>query len=186
MSDAPVPRWFEPMKAVLTDEPFSDAGWIFERKLDGVRCLAIRDGDELRLLSRTRRELNRGYPELVDALAGDSCERFAADGEIVAFERGVTSFSRLQGRLLHAGKVGTGFDHATLGRVGARLRELETDSCAFAGVAPVPRGTHWVRPRLVAQIGFSEWTRDGRLRHPRYLGLRDDKRARDVVREVPT
>ena len=78
MSDAPVPRWFEPMKAVLTDEPFSDAGWIFERKLDGVRCLTIRDGGELRLLSR---------------------ERFAADGEIVAFERGVTSFSRLQGRM---------------------------------------------------------------------------------------
>ena len=90
------------------------------------------------------------------------------------------------GRLLYAGKVGTGFDHAALERVGARLRELETDSCPFARVAPVPRGTRWVRPDLVAQIGFTEWTRDGRLRHPRYLGLRDDKRAPDVVREVPT
>ena len=320
MSDAPVPRWFEPMKAVLTDEPFSDAGWIFERKLDGVRCLAIRDGGELRLLSRTRRDLNRGYPELVDALATDSCGRFAADGEIVAFDRGVTSFSRLQGRmglsdpeaarrsgiavflylfdlvhldgediaglplrarktrlrhalsfrgpvrytphrneqgeqmyaeacrrglegiiakradspyrgarsrdwlklkcsheqelviggytaprgsrtefgallagyyeengnLSYAGKVGTGFDRPTLERLGARLRELETDSCPFARVAPVPRGTRWVRPDLVAQIGFTEWTRDGRLRHPRYLGLRDDKPARDVVRELPS
>ena len=51
---------------------------------------------------------------------------------------------------------------------------------------PIPPGTHWVRPELVAQIGFAEWTRDGRLRHPRYLGLRDDKPAREVVRELPS
>ena len=44
-------------------------------------------------------------------------------------------------------------------------------------------GAHWLRPELVAQIGFSEWTRDGKLRHPRYLGLRDDKPPQDVVRE---
>ena len=48
------------------------------------------------------------------------------------------------------------------------------------------KGATWVQPRLVAQIGFSEWTRDGRLRHPRYLGLRDDKPAREVVRERPS
>ncbi|HEY4421184.1 MAG TPA: ATP-dependent DNA ligase, partial [Pseudonocardia sp.] len=47
------------------------------------------------------------------------------------------------------------------------------------------RGTHWLSPELVAQIGFTEWTRDGRLRHSRYLGLRDDKAAADVVREEP-
>jgi bifunctional non-homologous end joining protein LigD len=45
------------------------------------------------------------------------------------------------------------------------------------------KGAHWLRPELVAQIGFSEWTRDGKLRHPRYLGLREDKAAHDVVRE---
>ena len=50
---------------------------------------------------------------------------------------------------------------------------------------PIPRGTHWVEPELVGQIAFTEWTRDGRLRHPRFLGLRDDKPARDVVRERP-
>ncbi|GFE13356.1 hypothetical protein Sgleb_14030 [Streptomyces glebosus] len=53
-------------------------------------------------------------------------------------------------------------------------------------VRPVPeRGAHWVRPGLVAQIGFTEWTRDGMLRPPRFLGLRDDKRPEDVVRERP-
>ena len=78
----------------------------------------------------------------------------------------------------YAGKVGTGFDVATLSELGgapaqARAR-LEPP---FADVHPIPRGTHWVEPELVAQIGFTEWTRDGRLRHPRYLGLRDDKPA---------
>jgi bifunctional non-homologous end joining protein LigD len=86
--------------------------------------------------------------------------------------------------LRYAGKVGTGFGRSTLAELGARLRELETEEKPFADVHPVPRGTHWVKPELVAQIAFAEWTRDGRLRHPRYLGLRDDKPAREVVREV--
>ena len=55
------------MKAVLTDEPFSDPNWIFERKLDGIRCLAHRDGDGVRLLSRTDRLMNSEYPGVVDA-----------------------------------------------------------------------------------------------------------------------
>ena len=50
---------------------------------------------------------------------------------------------------------------------------------------PPSRGAHWVRPELVAQIGFTEWTDDGLLRHPRFQGLRDDRKAADVVREVP-
>jgi DNA ligase D-like protein (predicted ligase) len=298
------------MKAVLSDEPFSDPGWIFERKLDGIRCLAIRDGGAVTLLSRTKHSLDERYPEIAEALARDRCERFALDGEVVAFDKGVTSFSRLQqrgqarvavflyvfdavhldgedisdlplrerkarlrnalafkgpvrfsrhrnesgeemyseacrkglegimakradspyrhgrsrdwlklkcsheqelviggftapqgsrsdfgallvgynedGSLSYAGKVGTGFDRRTLATLGAMLRDLETDSPPFADVHPVPRGTHWVRPELVAQIGFTEWTRDGRLRHPRYLGLRDDKPAEEVVRERPS
>jgi bifunctional non-homologous end joining protein LigD len=90
------------------------------------------------------------------------------------------------GSLRYAGKVGTGFGRATLAELGAQLRKLETDDSPFAEVRPIPRGTHWVSPELVAQIGFTEWTRDGRLRHPRYIGLRDDKPAGDVVREVPS
>jgi ATP-dependent DNA ligase len=87
------------MLAVLTDERFSDSGWIFERKLDGVRCLAFRHGRELRLLSRTRQNLNGTYPELADALSAQRCEDFVVDGEVVAFEGSQTSFARLQRRL---------------------------------------------------------------------------------------
>jgi bifunctional non-homologous end joining protein LigD len=299
------------MKAVLWDEPFSDPGWIFERKLDGVRCLAHRyDGGAVQLVSRTDRSMNGDYPELVRALEGEPCRDFVVDGEVVAFDRrGVTSFSRLQrrhrervavsfylfdvlrldgrdvrdlplrgrkaelrqalrfggpvrfsphrnehgeelfrdacrkglegimakradspyratrssdwrklkchaeqelviggytapqgsrtdfgallvgyfedGELSYAGKVGTGFDQHTLSDLGKRLRELERDDPPFAHVHPIPRGTHWVEPELVGQIAFTEWTRDGRLRHPRFLGLRTDKPARDVVRERP-
>jgi bifunctional non-homologous end joining protein LigD len=303
----------EPMKAVLADKPFSDPNWIFERKLDGIRCLAIRDASGVRLMSRTGRLMNQEYPLLVEALEREPSQAFVVDGEIVAFQNGITSFSRLQqrgrervpvylylfdlpcyegedlrglplrerkarlrralqfggpvrfnphrngergeelyrracerglegvvakradspyrsgarsrdwlklkchaeqelviggytapkgsrtefgallvgyydaqGALRYAGKVGTGFDQHTLHELGARLRELEQDESPFEPFKPIPPGTHWVRPELVAQVGFAEWTRDGRLRHPRYLGLRDDKPAREVVREVPS
>jgi bifunctional non-homologous end joining protein LigD len=66
------------------------------------------------------------------------------------------------------------------------MRELEQEESPFERFKPIPPGTRWVRPELVGQVAFSEWTRDGRLRHPRYLGLRDDKPAREVVREVPS
>jgi bifunctional non-homologous end joining protein LigD len=89
------------------------------------------------------------------------------------------------GRLRYAGKVGTGYTAVTLRELGARLRELETPDSPFADARPIPRGIHWVAPELVAQIGFAEWTTDARLRQPRFLGLRDDKRPRDVDREQP-
>jgi DNA ligase D-like protein (predicted ligase) len=88
-------------------------------------------------------------------------------------------------RLLYSGKVGTGYSKTTLGTLGARLRELETPTSPFVEVRPTPRGTHWTRPELVAQVGFAEWTSDGRLRQPRFLGLRDDKPPTDVIREEP-
>jgi len=301
----------EPMKAVLSDRPFSDPDWIFERKLDGIRCLAIRDGSRVSLMSRTARRMNDQFPELVRALEEEPSGDFTLDGEIVAFEDGVTSFARLQqrarervpvflyvfdlprhdgedlrplplrerkarlrraldfhgairfnphrngehgeelyreacekglegviakradspyaggrsrdwlklkchaeqelviggftapkgsrtefgallvgynedGALRYAGKVGTGFDQAALRELGARMRELEQERSPFEPFKPIPPGTRWVRPELVAQFGFSEWTRDGRLRHPRYIGLREDKPAREVVREVPS
>jgi bifunctional non-homologous end joining protein LigD len=301
----------EPMKAVLSDQPFSDPDWIFERKLDGIRCIAIKDGSGVSLMSRTARRMNEQFPELAAALEREPAEDFIADGEVVAFRNGVTSFERLQqrhrkhvpvflylfdlpcfagedlrdlplrerkarlrralrfggpirfnphrrgehgeelfreacskglegvmakradspyrgsrsrdwlklkchaeqelviggftapkgsrtefgallvgyyddGKLRYAGKVGTGFDHATLASLGAEMRKREQDESPFEPFKPIPPGTRWTRPELVAQIGFTEWTRDGRLRHPRYLGLRDDKPAREVVREVPS
>ena len=94
-----VPEWRSPTLATLTGERFSDPDWIFERKLDGMRCLAFRDGERIRLLSRNRRPLNGTYPELVDALAAQKSTRFVVDGEVVAFDGRRTSFSRLQRRL---------------------------------------------------------------------------------------
>jgi DNA ligase D-like protein (predicted ligase) len=88
------------------------------------------------------------------------------------------------GALCFAGKVGTGFDTRTLRTLRARFDALGADSSPFANAVP-ERGAHWLRPELVAQIGFTEWTSDGRLRHPRFLGLREDKPAGEVVRERP-
>jgi DNA ligase D-like protein (predicted ligase) len=292
------------MKAVLTQERFSDPAWIYERKLDGIRCIAIRDGDALKLLSRNDLSLNDRYPHVVQDLAAERCPRFAIDGEVVAFEGAQTSFQRLahpdatifyyvfdvlwldgedvrgrplrerkallrealdfkghvrwteyrneqgeamfaeacakgwegviakradstytssrskdwlkfkceqgqelviggytaprgtrevlgallvghfeDGRLRYAGKVGTGFDRATLKDLGARLEPLRRDTSPFAD-APRFRDATWVEPELVAQLGFSEWTTAGRLRHPRFQGLRFDKPASEVVREA--
>jgi bifunctional non-homologous end joining protein LigD len=87
--------------------------------------------------------------------------------------------------LRYAGKVGTGFSASLLRALRARLDELARPRSPFSG--PVrERGAHWVAPELVAQIAFTEWTRDGMLRHPRFLGLRDDKPATAVVRELPS
>lgn len=317
LRDEPVPDWRGPTLATLTEKRFSDPHWIFERKFDGMRCLAFRDGDRVRLLSRNRQRLNGTYPELVDALAAQHTTRFVVDGEVVAFEGRRTSFARLQGRLgitdpdvarasririyyylfdllhldgmstteapllwrkrllrnaidftdplryaphrvgdgiaayraacargdegviakradatyegrrspnwlkfkcvrdqefviggytspkgsrvelgalllgyhdgrdlVYAGKVGTGFDEATLHSLHERLSPIEQDAPPFTRGLVRENGAHWVRPELVAQIGFTEWTRDGKLRHPRYQGLRIDKDPRDVVRET--
>jgi len=86
------------------------------------------------------------------------------------------------GRLRYAGKVGTGFDEQLLRSLRTRFDELDEAASPFADRVR-ERGAHWLRPELVAQVGFTEWTRDGRLRHPRFMGLRDDKAAADVVRE---
>jgi DNA ligase D-like protein (predicted ligase) len=86
------------------------------------------------------------------------------------------------GSLRYAGKVGTGYNAQVLHDLRARLGRLEQDASPFADRVR-EKGSHWVRPQLVAQIGFTEWTRDGKLRHPRFAGLRRDKKAADVVRE---
>jgi bifunctional non-homologous end joining protein LigD len=306
--DAPAPRHAELMKAVLERESFSDPAWVFERKLDGIRCLAVREHDEVRMLSRNDLDLGGRYPEVRDAVSAQEHRRFAIDGEIVAFDGRQTSFARLaqrghthvpvffyvfdllwvdghdvralglrtrkrllrdalefddplrwtshrnregeamfseacrkgwegvvakradspyratrsrdwlklkceagqelviggftaprgsrtdfgallvghfrDGELQYAGKVGTGFDQETLGSLGTQLRSLARDSTPFADPSAIrERGVTWVTPTLVAQVGFTEWTTAGRLRHPRFLGLREDKTATDVVRE---
>ncbi|HYC69789.1 MAG TPA: non-homologous end-joining DNA ligase, partial [Opitutaceae bacterium] len=101
-------------------------------------------------------------------------------------------------RLLYAGKVGTGFSDRTLAELAGLLEPLRQEACPFANLPSAKRSRfgapmnsaalrhiRWVRPVLVCQVKFSEWTDDGRLRHPVYLGLRKDKRAEEVVREAP-
>jgi bifunctional non-homologous end joining protein LigD len=89
------------------------------------------------------------------------------------------------GRLVYTGKVGTGFTQATLETLGRRLRKLEQRTSPFAtdGPRPPARGAHWVKPVLVGEVAFTEWTRDGLLRHPSFQGLREDKPALQVGRE---
>jgi bifunctional non-homologous end joining protein LigD len=304
----PLPDRVSLMKAVLTDERFSDPDWIYERKLDGSRCAAIRGAGGVRLPSRNALGLNGRFAEVAEALEAAGGPDVVLDGEVVALAHGQTSFAALQqrgehpvavyyyvfdllhlaghdvtalslrarkallratlraggpirltshrnrdgeamyaeacrkgwegviakraaapythgrardwlkfkcsaeqelviggytapkgsrtelgallmghfedGRLRYAGKVGTGFTRETLRDLTARLEPLRQDSSPFADEIR-ERQVTWVAPRLVAEIGFSEWTRDGRLRHPRFLGLRDDKPAEQVVRERP-
>ena len=85
--------------------------------------------------------------------------------------------------LKYAGHVGTGFDSRELEKVMGLLKPLETKTSPFRTLPPKNETPHWVRPKLVAQVRFTEWTADGVLRHPVYLGLRDDKKAVEVARE---
>jgi bifunctional non-homologous end joining protein LigD len=89
------------------------------------------------------------------------------------------------GHLRYAGGLGTGFDNATLDRLTSELAARATDVCPFDPIPPreVTRNAHWVRPELVAQTAFTEWTYDGILRQAAFLGLRDDKDPTTVVRE---
>ncbi|GGY64528.1 non-homologous end-joining DNA ligase [Marinobacter zhanjiangensis] len=90
------------------------------------------------------------------------------------------------GEFCYAGRVGTGFDEDMLEDLHARLSKLARSQSPFDTATPEKgKGTHWVKPQLVCEVAFTEWTRDGRLRHPRFLGLRDDKSAGDVRRERP-
>jgi bifunctional non-homologous end joining protein LigD len=85
-----------------------------------------------------------------------------------------------------AGKIGTGFDTKLLLDLRARLDRLEIPASPFTRAKGLPRlRAHWVRPEIVVQVAFIEWTVHGKLRHPRLLGVRFDKDARDVVREAP-
>ena len=100
------------------------------------------------------------------------------------------------GKLKFAGKVGTGFTEKSLSALSKKFRAEERDDCPFVdlpskdggqwvqGITPsMMKKMHWVNPKFVAQIKFAEWTRDGKLRQPVFLGLRDDKNPRQVIKE---
>ena len=107
-------------------------------------------------------------------------------GSRVGFGALLLGYYGADGRLHYAGKVGTGFSRPTLTSLHTALAADERPAPAFEPVRGLPRSrVHWVEPRLVAQVGFSEWTTDGELRHPRFQGLRRDKDPADVLRELP-
>jgi bifunctional non-homologous end joining protein LigD len=295
------------MLATLTREYFSDPDWIYEPKLDGVRCLAFKRGDDVQLMSRNKLDLSNAYSGVTQAL-GRQTHDFIVDGEIAAVKDGHTSFALLQqarrmkvpiqffvfdiisidgenvtkkpvlerkavlkkalswrkplrfvnhvvgdgeayleaacdqglegviakriasryihgrsqewlkfkcaneqefvigaytdpqgsrigfgalligyyddGELRYAGKVGTGFNASLLRSLLKEMKPLKRGDSPFAGKPPVRQRVHWLEPRLVAQVAFSEWTSDGRLRHPRFVGLRRDKDPSEVRREA--
>src|SRR5262249_15348329 len=90
-----------------------------------------------------------------------------------------------QDDFVFAGKIGTGFDTKLLLEVRARLDKLEIPHSPFTKAVGLPRiRAHWVRPEMVVQVGFIEWTANNKLRHPRLLDIRHDKSPREVVRET--
>jgi DNA ligase D-like protein (predicted ligase) len=93
------PQFKQPMLATLTDDYFDDPEWIYERKLDGIRCLLLKDGTNIRLMSRNNKDLSATFPEVTELVPSLCSEDLVADGEIVAFSNNITSFSSLQARL---------------------------------------------------------------------------------------
>ena len=138
-----------------------------------------KDGDSAYVSRRTRDWLKlkcTNQPEFV--IGGYTDPR----GHRISFGALLLGFYR-KGKLVYAGKVGTGFDQATLQRLGRRLARLQISHPPFAEDGLPSRTVHWVRPMLVAEIAFTEWTPTNKLRHPRFLGLREDKQPSEVVRE---
>jgi DNA ligase D-like protein (predicted ligase) len=276
------------MAATLTQERFSGAEWLFERKFDGIRLLAYKRGSAVELYSRN--QLRQPLPAFEQAIAALPVQELILDGEVtwdrhsgyhvfdilwhdgrlvtalpleerralltslplkpplrrveqltddqpweracregwegvIAKRRGspyehkrskhwlkmkceasqefvVGGFTDPQGArvglgallvgffagddLVFAGKIGTGLDTTLLLDLRRRLDAIEIDRTPFTKAVGLPRRrAHWVTPQIVVQASFIEWTVHGKLRHPRLIGVRFDKRARDVVREQP-
>ena len=280
------------MAATLTRERFAGPEWVFERKLDGIRLLAFKNGDDVQLLSRNQLLQNESYPQYVQAVSALPVDQVILDGEatgwfgqreeigyhlfdilwldgrdltplgldarravldrlplrpplfpvprllderpweracrdgwegVIAKRRDspyesrrsphwlkmkceasqelvVGGFTDPRGKrvgfgallvgyhegseLVFAGKVGTGPGATVLRDLRRRLDALEMPASPFTRATGLPRlGVHWVKPELVVQVAFMEWTAHDKLRHPRLVGLREDKAACDVVRE---
>jgi bifunctional non-homologous end joining protein LigD len=92
---------------------------------------------------------------------------------------------RDKGRWVYAGRAGTGFDSAALKMIYDKMQPLVRREKPFEQKVPEEKATTWLKPKLVGEVKFTEWTHEGQMRHPAFIGLRDDKRAEDVTRERP-
>lgn len=145
----------------------------------GWEGILAKNGNSVYVSGRTheRRKIKCGHAQEF-VIGGYTDPR----GQRIGFGALLVGYYR-DGKLVYAGKVGTGYDTATLRRLSRQPAQPETATSPFAGDGLPRHGVHWVEPKLVAQIRFTEWTAHGKLRHPRFLGLRDDKRPEEVVRE---
>ena len=139
------------------------------KHLDSGYAPGRRDGGWLKIKHSQRQEL---------VIGGWTRGKGSRAATIGALHLGVYE----QGSLRYAGRVGTGFDEHELERLAGLLAPLARRDSPFEGPQP-PRGAHFVEPLLVCEVEFTQWTKDGLLRHPSYKGLREDKPATDVVRE---
>ncbi|NMT63879.1 non-homologous end-joining DNA ligase [Marinobacter orientalis] len=184
------------------------------RRRKAILKSAFEFADPIRYLPHRNREgkaylaqaCDKGWEGII-AKDGASVYRSARSGDWLKFkcqqgqEFVIGGFTRPQGsrvgfgalevgyyegdKLRYAGRVGTGFSDEFLESFYRRLVQIKRKTSPFDDVSSADEDVTWVDPRLVAEIGFTEWTDDGKLRHPRFLGLRDDKEAKDVVREAP-
>jgi ATP-dependent DNA ligase len=142
---------------------------------------------EVRLESRTAKDLTGTYPEVRAAVVGLPDRSLLLDGDDVRDRPLVDRRARLS----RAIRPSAALQLTEARRDDSQRRFAQACPAGWEGLIesplvdtrPIPRGTHWTRPELVAQVGFAEWTNDGRLRQRRFLGLRDDKRPDEVVRE---
>lgn len=109
----------------------------------------------------------------------------APQGSRSSFGALLVGYYNKKGDLVYAGKVGTGFDEKTLNMLGKKFKRLHRASCPFSHYEGPTKNIQWIKPVLVAEFQFAQWTNAGRLRVGRYKGLRDDKNAKDVVKETP-
>lgn len=153
----------------------------------GLEGLVLKDWDSPYAECRTRTWLKVKCGLRQELVIGGYTEPEGAREAFGALHLGVYEGNGPQRTLRYAGKVGTGFDQQTLRDIHARLRAIEQEAPPFADP---PRGaearrSHWVTPTLVAEVSFTEWTTEGTLRHPSFIGLREDKNAGEVIREMP-
>jgi len=178
----PGPTWQVPGHSLDDGDALLEAAR--RRRLEGLMAKRIDSRYEPGRRSPAWRKVKiRGRQELV--IGGWSTGQGNRSGAFGSLALGYHHADAPGGPLVYAGNVGTGFTASELTHLQSKLDGLATGTCPFHPAPPraIARVTQWVRPELVAEVAFTEWTPEGRLRHPAYLGLRTDKLAREIVRE---